>query len=269
MASPAEALSVVPIPAFEDNYLWLMVRCRHAAIVDPGDAEAVQRELEARSLALEAILVTHHHGDHTGGVAALAARHGCPVFGPAAEAPRIPALTQALHEGDAVDLPGLGLRFEVWEMPGHTLGHIAYVAPGLLFCGDTLFAAGCGRLFEGTPAQMHASLSRLAALPPETPVYCTHEYTASNLAFARAVLPLDAAIAAETARVAAVRAGGAPSLPSSIGRERATNPFLRVDEPAVARAAASQAGAALHTPLAVFTALRRWKDGFRPPPTKV
>lgn len=273
MTRPDAPQSVVPIPAFEDNYLWLLVRGAAAVVVDPGDAAAVQRELDARGAALAAILVTHHHGDHTGGVAELAARHRCPVFGPAAEAPRIPALTHPLQEGGHVEIPELGLRFEVWEVPGHTAGHIAFVgagaAAGLLFCGDTLFSAGCGRLFEGTAGQLHRSLQRLAALPPETAVYCTHEYTASNLAFARAVLPDDGAIAAAIAEISGRRARGEPSLPSTIGRERSINVFLRAGEPGVAAAASAHAGALCAPGLPTFTALRRWKDGFRAPPTKV
>lgn len=273
MTRPDAPLFVVPIPAFEDNYLWLLARDSMAAVVDPGDAAAVQRELDSRALGLAAILVTHHHGDHTGGVAELAARHGCPVYGPAAEAARIPALTSPLREGDTLRIPELDLGFEAWETPGHTAGHLAYVGTGsgagLLFCGDTLFSAGCGRLFEGTAAQLHGSLQRLAALPPETRVYCTHEYTASNLAFARAVLPRDPAIAAASEDVAGRRARGEPSLPSTVGRERAINVFLRAAEPAVAAAASAHAGSVCTPGLAAFTALRRWKDGFRPSPTKV
>ncbi|MGH8482168.1 MAG: hydroxyacylglutathione hydrolase, partial [Nevskiaceae bacterium] len=199
-------------------------------------------------------------------LAQLRARHDVPVYGPAAEAGAIRGLTRVLREGDRVRLEALGAEFEVWEVPGHTLGHIAYVAAGFVLCGDTLFSAGCGRLFEGTPEQMHRSLSRLAALPPGTRVYCTHEYTLANLAFAAAVEPDRAALREEIARVRALRAAGTPSLPSTIGHERHVNPFLRAAEPAVAEAARRQTGQALATPLEVFAALRRWKDAFRPPP---
>ncbi len=261
-----DSLQISPIPAFTDNYLWLLQRGRHAAIVDPGDAAPVLRELAARGLSLCAILVTHHHADHIGGLVRLLQEFpGIPVYGPAAEARTIKPLSVSLREADRVSLPELGLELDVWEVPGHTLGHIAYLGPGFTLCGDTLFSAGCGRLFEGTPEQMHASLSRLAALPPETQVYCTHEYTLSNLAFARAVEPASAVLAAETQRVKRLREHGAPSLPSSIGHEKNINPFLRLTDPSVLAAAQKQAGEALSSEIKVFAALRRWKDGFRAP----
>lgn len=255
-------LVITPIPAFTDNYFWLLERGGAAVVVDPGEAAPVERALADRGLALEAILVTHHHFDHVGGLPALTRAHpGVPVSGPAAEA--IAGVTQALREGDRVR--ALGIDFAVWEVPGHTLGHIAYVAdsPSFVLCGDTLFSAGCGRLFEGTAAQLHASLGRLAALPPGTRVYCTHEYTLANLAFAAAVEPDSPVVAAEVARVGALRAAQRPSLPSTVGHERRINPFLRAGEPAVAAAASRHAGRTLADPLAVFTELRRWKDGFR------
>ena len=258
-------LNISPIPAFTDNYFWLLERGGRAVVVDPGDAGPVEQALARGGLALEAILVTHHHSDHVGGLAELRARHAVPVYGPAAEAATIGQLTHTLREGDRVRIDALGLVLEAWEVPGHTRGHLAYVADGFVLCGDTLFSAGCGRLFEGTPEQMHRSLSRLAALPPQTRVYCTHEYTLANLAFAVAVEPASAALAAEVARVRALRAAGAPSLPSSIAHERAINPFLRANDPAVAAAAGRHAGQVLDSPLQVFTALRKWKDGFRAP----
>jgi len=257
------ALEIVPLPAFADNYLWLLLRGDAAVIVDPGDAAPVEQALAARKARLTAILVTHHHFDHVGGIAALASRHEVPVYGPAAEAGAIKGLTRPLREGDCVEV--LDTTLAVWEVPGHTLGHIAYVADDFVLCGDTLFAAGCGRLFEGTAAQLHASLSRLAALPPDTRVYCTHEYTLANLAFAAAVEPGQPAIQDEIARVRALRAQGLPSLPTTIGHERRINPFLRADAPAVAAAARRQSGQPLSGDLEVFAALRRWKDGFRAP----
>lgn len=261
-----DPLRITPIPAFTDNYFWLLQRAGRAVVVDPGDAGPVEQALAARGLALAAILITHHHSDHIGGLPALTARRAVPVYGPAAEAGSIAGLTHLLREGDTVEV--LDTRFEVWEVPGHTLGHIAYVArppDEFVLCGDTLFSVGCGRLFEGTAAQLHRSLARLAALPPQTRVYCTHEYTLANLAFAAAVEPDRAALREEIARLRARRAAGEPSLPSTIGYERSFNPFLRTGEPAVAAAARRQAGTALATDLEVFTALRRWKDGFRPP----
>ena len=255
-------LLITPLPAFTDNYFWLLERGGRAAVVDPGDAAPVLRALAQRGLVLEAILVTHHHADHIGGLAELTARHAVPVYGPAAEAATIGRLTRPLREGDRLEV--LGIVFEAWEVPGHTLGHLAYVADGVLLCGDTLFSAGCGRLFEGTPAQMQRSLERLAALPAATRVYCTHEYTLSNLTFAAAVEPDSVVLHEEIARVRALRERGAPSLPSTIGHERRINPFLRIGDAAVAAAVRRHAGQDLATPLEVFAALRRWKDGFKP-----
>ena len=256
---------IFPLPAFEDNYLWTLVEGDAAVVVDPGDPAPVLRELEASSLRLTAILITHWHPDHIGGIAELSRRFPeAPVYGPALEEKRIPGLTHKLGEGDRVEV--LGLKFQVIAVPGHTLGHIAYYSPGLLFCGDTLFSAGCGRLFEGSPMQMHQSLSRLTALPAETQVYCTHEYTLANLAFARAVEPDNVAIANQLLRVRALRANQEPSLPTTLGLEKEINPFLRTEVPAVAQAARQWSGGLLPHGLAVFTALRSWKDGFKTPP---
>lgn len=259
-------LVITPIPAFTDNYLWLLVRGGEAVIVDPGDAAPVQHALAARESRLAAILVTHHHPDHIGGLATLASP-SVPVYGPAAEAAQIQRLTAPLREGDRVHV--LGLELEVWEVPGHTLGHIAYVcaAERFVLCGDTLFSAGCGRLFEGTAAQLHASLARLAALPDDTRVYCTHEYTLANLAFAQAVEPQRDELRHEAMRVRALRARGEPSLPSSIGHERRINPFLRLTEPEVVAAAAAHVQQTLDSSGEVFAALRKWKDRFKPPAT--
>jgi hydroxyacylglutathione hydrolase len=256
-------MNLSALPAFADNYIWMLHDGTQAVVVDPGDAAPVLQALDTQGLRLAGILVTHHHADHVGGVDALRPRLQGPVWGPARE--RIPAPFVPLHDGDRIDV--LGLRFGVLDVPGHTAGHIAYAQEGaadapLLFCGDTLFSAGCGRLFEGTPAQMHKSLSRLAALPADTRVCCTHEYTLSNLRFALAVEPGNAALTAYDARCRALRAQGRPTLPSSIGLERQINPFLRCSEPAVAAAAHAQ-GADGDDAVAVFAALREWKNRYR------
>ncbi|MEK6805500.1 MAG: hydroxyacylglutathione hydrolase [Pseudomonadota bacterium] len=259
-------IAVEPISAFTDNYIWMLTDGQRAAVVDPGDAKPVLKTLEQRGLELSAVLITHWHPDHTGGIAALCAKwNGIPVYGPAAESAKFPGLTHPLRQGMHFTLDFLSLELEVMEIPGHTLGHIALHGGGLLFCGDTMFSAGCGRLFEGTAQQMHDSLSRLAALPESTAVYCGHEYTLANLAFAAAVEPENLAIADAIHQVKALRADSHPSLPTTIARERRINPFLRSAAPAVRAAAERQSGSALNTQAEVFAALRRWKDGFKAP----
>ena len=257
-------LSLHAIPAFTDNYIWLLQDGDSAIAVDPGDAAPLLRELQQRGLRLQAVLITHWHPDHIGGLDAVLAQHPVPVYGPRAEVARIPQLTRLLDDGDCVD--ALGIRWQVLALPGHTLGHIAFLGADILLCGDTLFSAGCGRLFEGTPQQMHTSLSQLAALPAQTRVYCTHEYTTANLAFARAVDPHNPAVTARSAEVADLRARGLPSLPTTIGAELSFNPFLRCDQPAV-RAAVQAQSATSAQPLqdtpSVFASLRAWKDRFR------
>lgn len=270
--STRPTLELVPVPAFTDNYLWLLTRGDQAVVVDPGDAAPVEAALAERGLHLVAILVTHHHPDHIGGLKALLQHRDIPVYGPRRERQTIRQLSVELVEGDSVEV--LGRRFAVLEVPGHTLGHIAYYAQArdldapLLLCGDTLFSGGCGRLFEGTPQQMHISLARLAALPGATQVYCTHEYTLSNLAFAQAVEPDNAALRDHVTHVKALRAAGTPSLPSSIELELRINPFLRAAQPAVRDAAQRQLGHAPADEVETFAALRAWKDGFRAPPAE-
>ena len=258
-------MKLIALPAFTDNYVWMLHDDHQAIVVDPGDAAPVAAALDAQGLALAAILVTHHHADHVGGLGALRPRLQGPVYGPARES--IPQPFVPLTGGDNVQV--LGLQFEVLEVPGHTAGHIAYFLPSagaaeapILFCGDTLFSGGCGRLFEGTPAQMHHSLGQLAALPGATRVCCAHEYTESNLKFAQAVEPANAALARYTLACRALRAQGLPTLPSTIAQERAINPFMRCDAPAVI-AAAQLRGAADHGGPAVLGALREWKNQFR------
>jgi hydroxyacylglutathione hydrolase len=258
-------ITVTPLPAFSDNYLWLLQRGQNAVVVDPGDGEVVLRALRERQLRLSAILVTHHHPDHIGGLAALRRAWDVPVYGPRAEAAKIAGLSQLLDDGDRLELPELNVSFDILAVPGHTLGHIAYHEPGarLLFCGDTLFVAGCGRLFEGSPQQMHGSLRRLAALPADTAVYCAHEYTLGNLDFARTAEPGNAEIGREIERVQGLRAAGQPSVPSELRRELAVNPFLRCEQPALAASAAAHAGKTLQDAVEVFAVLRQWKDGFK------
>ena len=257
-------LEVSPVRAFSDNYIWL-IRAPGlpdaAVVVDPGQARPVDTVLDRHGLKLHAILVTHHHPDHVGGVAELAARHGARVFGPARE--RLPCEAQLLDDGDHVRLAELGLDFLVMALPGHTLGHIAFFGHGALFCGDTLFSGGCGRLFEGTPQQMLESLDRIATLPDQTRVYCAHEYTLGNLRFAASVEPGNADVIDALEATRRLREHDAITLPSELGRERRINPFLRCRSPAVRSAAEARAGRALTAPSEVFAVVRSWKDGFR------
>jgi hydroxyacylglutathione hydrolase len=249
---------VLPIRAFRDNYIWTLRRGDRVAVVDPGDAQPVLDYLARERVRLVAILATHHHADHVGGIPALRARHDVPVYGPRHEP--IATLTRPVSGGEVVTLPDIDARFEVIAIPGHTRAHIAYYGAQSLLCGDTLFACGCGRVFEGTPEQMSASLARLAALPDDTRVYCGHEYTLANIAFAKRVEPGNEALEAVEAEARELRTRDLPTLPSTIGREKATNPFLRCAVPAVHQAAEGYLGHEAADAVAVFAALREWKN---------
>lgn len=253
-------LQVHPIPAFSDNYIWLLTEGHGtAAVVDPGDADPVLETLRERGLTLTSVLITHHHYDHVGGLDELiAAFPGLRIHGPADH--RIRALTDRHGDGETFQPTGLNTRFRVMTAPGHTASHIVYLGDGKLFCGDTLFAAGCGRVFDGTFEQLARSLERIAALPGDTLCYCAHEYTLANLGFAQWVEPDSSVLAKRVAADRHLRASGAPTVPSRLELELATNPFLRTQAPTVIAAAERQAGRALTTSAEVFTALRRWKD---------
>ena len=251
---------VVPLRAFNDNYIWTIRDAHHAIVVDPGDAKPVIDYLAAEKLELLAVVITHHHADHIGGVKTLIASRKIPVYAP--HDPRVPEATQRLAEGESITLPHFGIQLTVLEVPGHTSSHIAYHGDGLLFCGDTMFAAGCGRLFEGTPAQMHDSLSKFMRLPDDTRVYCAHEYTLANIRFARAADPANSALADWEARAKAMREVDAPTVPTTIALERATNPFVRCSEQGVITSASQHAGKPLSDPVSVLGAIREWKNNF-------
>ncbi|MCP5246001.1 MAG: hydroxyacylglutathione hydrolase [Burkholderiales bacterium] len=261
------ALQISPIPAFRDNYIWIIHNSRHAIVVDPGDATPALNYLQSNQLQLEAILITHHHSDHTGGNQALLDRFDVPVYGPKLEA--ISTVTHPVQEGDTIHISMPQLSLEIIEIPGHTSGHIAYFGSpqqsqnkNILFCGDTLFASGCGRVFEGTPQQMYRSLQKLADLPEDTLVYCTHEYTLGNIAFARIAEPNNVDLEKQEHRAKLLRNKNTPTLPTSIAIEKACNPFLRCQQPEIIKTVSQYAGKMLNKPVDVFTALREWKNSF-------
>lgn len=257
-------MDIIALPAFQDNYIWLLRQGQHAAVVDPGDADPVLAYLAEQQLQLCAILLTHHHRDHVGGVETLLARHPVPVYGPARES--IAGLDHPLTEGDVIRLPALDLELAILDIPAHTAGHIAYVIQAaenpLLFCGDTLFSAGCGRLFEGTAKQLADALAKLAALDDATRVFCTHEYTLANLAFAAAAEPDNPARDLYARRCQQLRAAGEPTLPSTIALEKAINPFLRADELQIRQRLASELGITAEDGVSTLATLRAWKDRF-------
>ena len=254
---------VLHVCAFEDNYIWLIRSQDYASrviIVDPGEAEPVLETLEHQQLVPVAIFCTHHHGDHVGGIADLLQHYKVPVYGPARE--KIAHVSRPVENGDSFQVAAMDMNFRVLAIPGHTHGHVAYYGNGMLFCGDTLFSAGCGRLFEGSPQDMYDSLARLAALPPETAVYCGHEYTQANLRFAAAVEPHNADVQRHQDQVTALRERQLPTLPSTLALEKKINPFLRTHLPEVRAAAETHAHGVLPDGVSVFAALRRWKDSF-------
>ncbi len=256
---------LIPLPALTDNYIWLLRHGTQAVVVDPGEAEPVERYLGQHGLSLQAILLTHHHGDHVAGAKALHELSKAPVYGPARE--RLPVCHHRLSEGDTVQLRDFGMTLTVLDVPGHTAGHIAYYgrpdsgAP-VLFCGDTLFAAGCGRLFEGTPQQMLASLNKFQDLPGDTRICCAHEYTMSNLRWALQVEPGNAVLRERAKSAAKLREKGLPTLPSTMEIERSSNPFLRTAVSAVSESATRHAGQGLSSEVEVFAQLREWKNNF-------
>ena len=257
------SLQVTAVPAFADNYLWLIHNERHAVVVDPGDAGPISEALASSHFTLVAILLTHHHADHAGGVSELLNRWNVPVYGPAKE--NIAGVTHPLSENDRVNFAQLGLSLDVLDVPGHTAGHIAYVEQDQhwLFCGDTLFAGGCGRLFEGTAEQMTQSLAKFTALADDFKVYCAHEYTVSNLRFAVAVEPNNTALSTRLSSAQVARDRGESTVPSTLGEEKQTNPFLRYDQPAIIKTLREMGKLNSDEPVAAFAALREWKNSFR------
>ncbi|MCL1125136.1 hydroxyacylglutathione hydrolase [Shewanella surugensis] len=262
-------LNIIPLPAFTDNYIWLIKHSnsQDVYVVDPGDANVVIDYLNAHQLTLAGILITHHHIDHTGGILALksfseqhSAQAVLPVYGPASE--NINGVNHPINNERSMILKTLNIKVTIFTIPGHTLGHIAYLMDDNLFCGDTLFSGGCGRLFEGSPEQMHTSLTQLSQLPTETKVFCTHEYTLANLTFASEVEPDNNDLYAYKEQVSQLRLNNQPSLPSSIGMERKINPFLRCEQDTIQRAIRQHFQHPSHDNRSTFALLRQWKDNF-------
>lgn len=263
-------MKITPIPAFRDNYIWALQHDdNHVYVVDPGDAVPVEAFLQQHQLLLQGILITHHHADHTGGIVELCRQRQIPVFGP--RGGHIKGITHPLEGGDEIDV--LGRKLQIISVPGHTLDHIAYYLPGqlsdaaqhhsdspALFCGDTLFAGGCGRLFEGTAEMMYTSLRQLQALPDDTRIYCAHEYTLSNLTFALKADPDNSALAERISIESDKRTQGLPTLPSTILLERRTNPFLRCHTHSLQANVGQNMAQSLHSDVETFALLRRWKD---------
>jgi len=258
--SPDMQLKISCIKAFKDNYIWLINKdnSKNIIIVDPGDSRPVLKAVTAHQLTPVAILITHHHPDHIGGVDDLIKQFNIPVYGPGNE--NIKAISHIVHEGDIITFDPLDVHFQVIEVPGHTRGHVAYYGHGVLFCGDTLFAGGCGRIFEGNPAQMYHSLEKIRDLPDETLMFCAHEYTQDNLKFAEIVEPGNPALLERIKTTAILRRQHKPTVPSSLGLEKKTNPFLRCHLPNVTQAAEAFALKPLKSGADTFSMVRYWKD---------
>ena len=253
-------LTLISLPAFKDNYIWVLHDGRHAVAIDPGDPAPLIAFIDAQQLTLTAVLITHHHRDHSGGNTSLRQRYSCAIHAP--DNPGIPAVTHTLRGGDSVDIAEPGLHFDVLATPGHTLDHICYVGHGFLFCGDTLFGCGCGKLFEGTPAIMAASLDAILALPDATRVCCGHEYTLSNIDFAKTIDGDNPALLERERTDRALRTHGQPTLPSTLSLEKVTNPFLRFHDPDMAAFAARYLKRPHPSPAEVFGAIRAAKDAW-------
>ncbi|BBB14655.1 hydroxyacylglutathione hydrolase [Candidatus Rickettsiella viridis] len=257
------AIQVQPILAFKDNYIWCLINdeTNHCIIVDPGEAKPVLGFLKRSNLSLDALFITHHHWDHTNGIKAILKDHSAPVFGPAKE--KIAGVSNPVDEGDTVELNNWPITFKVLAIPGHTLGHIAYYGDNLLFCGDTLFSAGCGRLFEGTAEQMLDSLNKLSQLPDETQIYCGHEYTLNNLNFAQMLEPNNVHVKEYLERVRELRQKNLPSLPCTLSTERLVNPFLRCDKTEILSRVERHRGKKFDLPAEAFAYLRQWKNNYK------
>ena len=256
-------LTIHPIPAFRDNYIWVIHNHSYAAVVDPGAAFPVIEYLGLEKLQLCAILITHHHSDHTGGIMELTQLFNVPAYGPCNES--IAEVTHPLQENDLIQLQELALDLSVMDIPGHTRGHIAYYGSkpfAMVFCGDTLFSCGCGRIFEGNAVQMYQSLQKLSQLPDETRIYCTHEYTLGNIQFARKADPENSKLIELEIATQQLRQQGIPTLPTLLSLEKAVNPFLRCDQPALINSAQQHAAMPLLDPSGVFSVLREWKNNF-------
>lgn len=256
-------IHIHPIKAFKDNYIWILHDTAYAVVVDPGISDGVIHFVQTNNLKLVAILVTHHHSDHTGGVDDLRKLFDVPVYGPRSEL--IPAVTQQVSESEAIVITELGINLAVLDIPGHTLGHIAFYLDHPLhavFCGDTLFASGCGRVFEGSYAQMYASLNKLSQLPNDTLIYCAHEYTLNNIRFAKCVDPNNDALIQFESLCQQLRTAQKPTLPTSLALEKTINPFLRCNDPEIIYSAQNHSKQFTSEPVKIFSILRQWKDNF-------